>query len=313
MSWKGDSAVGFKRALGSAVAGVALLAAVGGIGKAQATPSYGYAELSFTNFTLSGLFTASGNSTEPGVAVSSTSVTMTDGSNYPGAAAGGGSVSGNIKTGADVPEAFSGPGAPPPQNTFIQALSASSGTRADGLITGALAAGATSNLVAEGNLTTGPASAGSNAGSSTTLNVDFTTTGTTVTLSFNASDFLTSSVGQMGDSANAQVSASYKICSTVSPFTCVAITDNINGGTSTTVQPFALNQNVATTDPTSPQSFQSGPTDYSYSVTLAAGTYQLTLADNTTDILSTVPEPVSIAILGSGLVALGAIRRRKKV
>jgi hypothetical protein len=229
---------------------------------------------------------------------------------------GGGSVPGTITTGADVFEAFSGPGAPPSENTFTQAMSGSSGTRADGRITGALAGGATSDLVAEGRLTTGAAAAGSQAGSSTTLNVQFTVTaGTKVTLTFNASDFLTSSVGQAGDSANASVSASYKICP-VGSSTCVAITDDLHGGSSTTVAPFALNTNVATTDPTAPGTFQSASTAYSFSATLDPGTYQLTLADNTTDILSTaatVPEPVSIALLGSGLLALGAVRRRKKV
>jgi len=278
-------------------------------GSAQAVPAYGYAGLSFTNFGLTGIFGV------PGVTVGTTTVLLTDGANYPGFPTSGTSVFGNITTGANVPQATSGPGPFPAENTFVQALTGSSGTRGDGLITGALAGGATSNLVAEGRLTLGAASAGSNAGSATTLNVGFTAlAGTVVTLSFNASDFLTASVGELGDTATAQVSASYKICLTTGTKECQDITDTVNGGTSKLVQPEELNQNVASTDPSTPQSFSSPSTFYSFTAVLAPGTYQLTLADNVTEILSTgapVPEPISIALFGSGLLGLAVIRRRR--
>ena len=221
-------------------------------------------------------------------------------------------------TGTDPTQSTSGPGAFPGQNTFSAALLPAlaltpAGTRGDAQITGAVASGATSNLVAEGKLST-LGSAGSSAGTSTTINATFANS-TTVSLTFSASSALTSQIAQLGDSANAQISATFKIFdSTTRVF--VNITDNINAANSgTTIAPFALNQNVASTNPNAPQSFSSPLTAYSYSATLRAGdNYQITLADSTTTIFQgfqSVPEPLSMTVFGSGLVALGLLRRRR--
>ena len=290
---------------------IGLLFSTGVSGIANAVPSYGYSTLHFEQFTLTGIVGLDGQPL-PGVKYNS-SVTGTDGANYPGFASGGTSAPGTLFVGTDPAQAISGPGPFPVENTFSQALTASSGTRGDVQITGPIAGGATSNLVSEGNLTV-QGSAGSNSGTSTTLNVTFTGA-STVNLTFKASDILKSMVGTLGDSSNSQTSASFKIYDSTTN-TYVTIIDNLNAANSgTTIAPFALNQNVASTNPSSPQSFTSSLTSYSYTANLNQNdNYQLTLADSTTVILSgsaPVPEPMSVALLGAGLLAMGLVGRAR--
>jgi hypothetical protein len=294
---------------------------------AHAVPAYGYAELGFTNFTLSGIVGPTGG-LETGVSGLTDSVLLTNGANYPGSTPGGGSASGDLVSGADVAQATSGPGGFPGENVFTQQLTSSSGTRGDGLITGAIATGATSTLVSEGRLTTGPGSAGSNAGSSTTITATFDVTSSlTIGLSFNAFVNLLATVGNLGDNATALTTASFSIqnlttgqfvsicdLTTPSPHTCTT------AGTSqplAEVAPSALNESIGTTTPGSPASFTSPSTFYNYSAALVPDEYRVELGDTTQDILSTarptIPEPISSALLGTGLIALGLIRRRRKI
>ena len=86
----------------------------------------------------------------------------------------------------------------------------------------------------------------------------------------------------------------------------------------TDITPFALNQNVASTNPGAPQRFVSPLTAYSYTAALRpADNYQLTLADSTSVILTgfvapPVPEPETYAMMLAGLSALGFMARRRK-
>jgi hypothetical protein len=301
-----------KHLLYAAAGGLAL--ALGGAGTAHAVPSYADAQLNFTNFKLTGVVDANGNPLS-NISGFTSSVSTTTNANYPTApTVDGHTDGGNLSTGSDAGQSLAGPISftPPAQNTFSQVLTppgalTPAGTRSDVRITGALASGATSNLIAEGKLSLNNSSASSNAGSSTTLQFTFTTsTATTVTLSFDATSFLFGQVGTLGDSANPQTSATYSV-------------KNLSDGTTVRLEaPTALNQNLATTNPANIVSFTgANPAGgYSFTDVLQAGkTYQITLADNVTEILTTTtatPEPASLALIGSGLVAAGFLGRRKK-
>ena len=267
-----------------------------GPGVASAVP-YAYGSITFTNLVLSGL---------GGVTVNSSTVSTSTSASYAAFSPDAASASGDLTTGSDVRQSFSGPVAnAPPPNTFTPALSASSGSRGDALLSGNIAtatASASAADVAEGRLLVASSTAASSGGTTTGINLSVTLGATTTFgLSFTASDSLTATTTAAGDGASTQVNASF------------TVTGAGFGGF--IFSPDALNASVSASGVGGSQSFASGPTNYSTSVTVSPGTYQISLLSGAQERLNSgaatvVPEPASLVLLGAGLLGFGLLRRR---
>jgi len=228
-------------------------------------------------------------------------VTTSSGANYASAAPDGASDSGTLTGGSDVRQSTSGPGPFPGPNTFTPALTAAAGARGDSGLFGAINAGASAGDVAEGRLLVAGSSAASSGGTSTGINITFTTTAlTTVALTFDAATDLLATTTAAGDGASAEVNASFAVRS--------------GGTTFLNYAPGELNAPVSASGVGGNDSFSSSG-HFTTSVDLAPGTYQLTLLSGAQERLQTgveVPEPMSLALLGTGLIGLSVLRRKSK-
>jgi hypothetical protein len=286
-----------------------LLTAVAGLsgllitGTAQAYP---YA---FVSNQITGLTVTTMTGTTPGrITPTAYSETISDTSAF------GTSVSTTFSNGSTNPgtalsinQAFSGTSAPPPAGFVANGAGSFTGTRANAAIS---AGDATTGGVAVRNVAEGSGDSSSfgasNAGNKATIGLVVTGLGESVVLSFSNLYALAASTDAIGQTANASLQDTFSVIDTF-------------GQIVAEYAPSELNMTIGSTNGTSTTNI--GPTSAPFSFTtpiLTLGeSYTLSLTSSSSEDFfpgtpTSVQEPRSVALLGTGFIGLGILARRKK-
>ncbi len=265
---------------------------------AHATP-YAYASNQITNLTLT---LQGGGSISPTTATTS----ISDSAQFSSSAISAFQNSGVVGNALTIQQAFSGTGSAPAATYSPQGPGSFTGARSDASIG---AGSASSGGIAVSNVAEASGNGLGNSVGTNNAAISFSLVGTgqAVALSFNDLVQLTASTAALtGETANAAIQNNFSITA--------------NGSTSplATFSPTELNRQIASVAGV-PPSNNVGPTSYAESfvspVLLAGVTYNIALTSTASETIqpgvARTPEPASLALVGTGLCALGLLRRRK--
>jgi len=279
---------------------------LGGLVVADAAQAYPYA---FASNEISGLTITTVTGVTPGrITPTAYSATISDSSAF------GSTPSTTFSNGSTTPgnalsisQAFSGSSAAPASSFLADGAGSFTGTRANSAITAgdATNGGVATNNVAEGSgdsLSFGNSAANNKA----TIGLVVIGTGEQVLLSFNDLFRVSTATMGFGETANASIASTFSVLD--------------SSGVISTFAPSALNQTIGSTNGTS--STDTGELSEAFSFltpVLALGeSYTLSLTSGSSenifpgDTIVPIQEPISIALLGAGLLGLGLLSHRPK-
>jgi hypothetical protein len=270
-------------------------------GEAQAVP-YAYASNQISGLTIT---YQGGGLLVPG-SISGATQSVNDSASYGAFAGSIYSTGGAVGTALDINQAYSGPG-PAPASSFV-ALGAGSfvGTRSDAGITAgsAVSGGVDVNTVVEGQ---GNQIGNSQAGNSALISFNVTGTGQALEFSFTDIIALTAMTGvNPGEFASADISNQIKITDAlghqVDLFSPTSINTQVSssGGVASFIGPITYDftgANALVSSVLTDQAF--------YTVSLTTQLRQNIAPGRP------IPEPMTLALMGTGLLGLGMLRRRR--